>query len=147
LVLEAGIEQKTRHEYFRFVPVDGEFDLQAKFGDVWTDLYRLSLQEQMPIDYEAVNWYTSTHPDSLFVRNLIAARPGPNCRYTLFNDKFTTRHVDGKAERRILNGAKDFGEVLSSCFGITLSDSAETEAIAALAAERAASPDFFERSR
>ena len=146
-MLEAGIEQKTRHEYFRFVPVDGEFDLQAKFGDVWTDLYRLSLQEQMPIDYEAVNWYTSTHPDSLFVRNVIAARPGPNCRYTLFNDKFTTRHVDGKAERRILNGAKDFGEVLSSCFGITLSDSAETEAIAALAAERAASPDFFERSR
>ena len=72
LVLEAGIEQKTRHEYFRFVKVDGEFDLQAKFGDVWTDLYRLSLQEQMPIDYEAVNWYTSTHPDSLFVRNVIA---------------------------------------------------------------------------
>jgi len=56
LALEAGIEQKTPHEYFRLVPVDGEFGLQAKFGDVWTDLYRLSLQEQMPIDYEAVNW-------------------------------------------------------------------------------------------
>jgi N-hydroxyarylamine O-acetyltransferase len=114
---------------------------------VWTDLYRLSLQEQMPIDYEAINWYTSTYPDSLFVRNVIAARPGLHCRHTLFNDKFTTRHVDGKVERRILNGVKDFGEVLSSCFGITLSDSGALEAVAALAAERAASPDFFERSR
>ena len=83
------------------------------------------------------------HPDS----NVIAARPGLHCRHTLFNDKFTTRHVDGKVERRILNGVKDFGEVLSSCFGIMLSDSGALEAVAALAAERAASPDFFERSR
>ena len=147
LALEAGTEQNTPHESFRLVPVEGEFDLQVKFGDVWTDLYRLSLQEQMPIDYEAINWYTSTYPDSLFVRNVIAARPGLHCRHTLFNDKFTTRHVDGKVERRILNGVKDFGEVLSSCFGIMLSDSGALEAVAALAAERAASPDFFERSR
>jgi N-hydroxyarylamine O-acetyltransferase len=117
LALEAGREQKTPHEDFCFVPVNGEFDLQVKFGDVWTDLYRLSLQEQLPIDYEAINWYTSTHPDSLFVRNVIAARPGPRCRHTLFNDKFTTRHFDGRVERRILNGVKDFGEVLPSCFG------------------------------
>ena len=114
---------------------------------MWTDLYRLSLQEQMPIDYEAINWYTSTHPDSLFVRNVIAARPGPRCRHTLFNDKFTARHFDGRVERRILNGVKDFGEVLPSCFGITLSDFAEIEAIAALATEHVASPDSFERSR
>jgi len=147
LALEAGTEQNTPHESFRLVPVEGEFDLQVKFGDVWTDLYRLSLQEQMPIDYEAINWYTSTYPDSLFVRNVIAARPGLHCRHTLFNDKFTTRHLDGKVDRRILNGVKDFDEVFSSCFGVTLSDSAETEAIATLAAERAASPDFFERTR
>ena len=107
LALEAGTEQNTQHESFRLVPVEDEFDLQVKFGDVWTDLYRLSLQEQMPIDYEAVNWYTSTHPESLFVRNVIAARPGLHCRHTLFNDKFTTRHLDGKVDRRILNGVKD----------------------------------------
>jgi N-hydroxyarylamine O-acetyltransferase len=43
LALDAGREQKTPHEYFRFVPVDGEFDLQVKFGDVWTDLCNFSL--------------------------------------------------------------------------------------------------------
>jgi N-hydroxyarylamine O-acetyltransferase len=119
LALEAGSEQTTPHGTFRLVPVEGEFDLQARFGEAWTDLYRLSLQEQEPVDYEAMNWYTSTHPDSLFVRNLIAAGPGPHRRHTLFNNKFTVRHGDGKVERRIVRGAQELGEVLARYFGIT----------------------------
>ena len=145
LALEAGSEQTTPHETFRLVPADGEFDLQVRFGEAWADLYRLSLQEQMPIDYEAWNWYTSTHPDSLFVRNLIAARPGPDCRHTLFNDKFTIRHVGGKVERRNLSGATEFAEVLALYFGITPPGPVDIEAVATLAEERAAHPDFFER--
>jgi N-hydroxyarylamine O-acetyltransferase len=58
LALEAGHEQKTPHETFRLVPVGNEFDLQVRFGETWTDLYRLSLQEQFPVDYEAPNWFT-----------------------------------------------------------------------------------------
>ena len=102
--------------------MDGEFefDLQVKFGEAWTNLYRFSLQEQLPVDYEAVNWYTSTYPDLLFVRNVIAARPGPHRRHTLFNDKFTIRHIDGKVERRVLSGAKELGEVLTHYFAIRL---------------------------
>ena len=146
LALEAGSEQTTPHETFRLVPANGEFDLQVRFGEEWTDLYRLSLQEQMPIDYEAWNWYTSTHPDSLFVRNLIVTRPGPHCRHTLFNDKFTIRHVGGKVERRSLRGAKEFGEVLALYFGIMPPRPADIEAVATLAEERSAHPDFFERS-
>jgi N-hydroxyarylamine O-acetyltransferase len=146
LALEAWREQTTPHETFRLVPVDGEFDLQARFGEAWTDLYRLSLQEQLPVDYEAPNWYTSTHPNSLFVRNLIAARPGPGRRHTLFNDKFTIRHGDGGVERRTLRGAEELGEVLARYFDIALPDPAEIGVLAALAEERATHPDFFERS-
>jgi N-hydroxyarylamine O-acetyltransferase len=146
LALEAGMEQRTPHETFRLVAVDGEFDLQVKYGDAWTDLYRLSLQQQMPVDYEALNWYTSTHPDSLFVRNLIVSRPGPHRRHTLFNDKFTIRHSDGKIERRIVSGAKELGEILAIHFGITPPDPSEMEIVAAVAEERSGHPDFFERS-
>jgi N-hydroxyarylamine O-acetyltransferase len=92
-----------------------------------------------------VNWYTSTHPDSLFVRNLIVTQPGPQRRHTLFNDKFTVRHCDGGVERRALRGAEELGEVLAHYFGITALDPAELEVAAALAAERAVHPDFFER--
>src|SRR5207253_6169300 len=38
LALEAGREQTTPHEIFRLVSADGEFDLQVRFGEAWTDL-------------------------------------------------------------------------------------------------------------
>jgi N-hydroxyarylamine O-acetyltransferase len=146
LALEAGREQKTPHETFRLVPVGNEFDLQARFGETWTDLYRLSLQEQFPVDYEAANWFTFTHPGSLFVRNLIATRPGPHRRHTLFNDKFTIRHSNGKVERRTLKGAEKLGGVLSHYFGIPVTGPADTDLAAAIAQERSAQPDFFDLS-
>jgi N-hydroxyarylamine O-acetyltransferase len=146
LALAAWREQATPHELFRLVPADDEFDLQVRFAGTWTDLYRLSLHEQMPVDYEAMNWYTSTYPESLFVRNLIATRPAAGCRRTLFNDKFTIRHCDGKAERRTLRDDAEFGEVLDRYFGIALPDPAEIGIMAALARERAAHPDFFDHS-
>ena len=146
LALEAGREQETPHETFRLAPVGNEFDLQVRFGETWTDLYRLSLQEQFPVDYEAANWFTSTHPGSLFVRNLIVTCPGPRCRYTLFNDKFTIRHSDGSVERRKLHGAEELGDVLTHYYGIELPDPADFELAAAIAEERAAQPDFFDRS-
>lgn len=146
LALETWREQTTPHEPFRLVPADDELDLQVRFGGAWTDLYRLSLSEQVPVDYEAMNWYTSTHPESLFVRNLIATRPATQCRHTLFNDKFTIRHCDGKAERRTVRGAAEFEEVLDRYFCITLPNPAEFGMVAELAQERAAHPDFFDHS-
>ena len=146
LALEAGHEQKTPHETFRLVPVGNEFDLQVRFGETWTDLYRLSLQEQFPVDYEAPNWFTSTHPGSLFVRNLIVSRPGPRRRHTLFNDKFTIRHSDGSVERRKLQGPEELGNLLTHYFGIELPDPADIELAAAIAEERALQPDFFDHS-
>jgi N-hydroxyarylamine O-acetyltransferase len=144
LALEAGRKQKTPHETFRLVPVGNEFDLQVRFGETWTDLYRLSLQEQFPVDYEAANWFTSTYPGSLFVRNLIASRPGPRRRHTLYNDKFTIRHSDGSVERRKLQGAEELGDVLIHYFGIESTERADLEVAAAIAEERAAQPDFFD---
>jgi N-hydroxyarylamine O-acetyltransferase len=146
LALEADREQKTPHETFRLLPVGNEFDLQVRFGGTWTDLYRLSLQEQFPVDYEAANWFTSTYPGSIFVRNLIATCPGPRRRHTLFNNKFTIRHTDGSVERRKLQGAEELGDVLTHYFGIDLPDPADIELAAAIAQERAAQPDFFDHT-
>jgi arylamine N-acetyltransferase len=57
----------------------------------------------------------------------VTAAPGPHRRHTLFNDKFTIRHVDGKVERRTLKDAKEFGEVFARYFDITPLDSADIE--------------------
>jgi N-hydroxyarylamine O-acetyltransferase len=146
LALAAGREQPTPHETFRLAAAGAEYDLEARLGSAWSSLYRFSLQAQMAVDYEVANWFTSTHPNSLFVNHLIVSRPGPGRRSTLFNDKFTVRHRDGKAERDALEGADQLAEILSSQFGIAPTNAADVAAVAALVDLRAADahPDPFE---
>jgi N-hydroxyarylamine O-acetyltransferase len=139
----------TPHEGFRLVPAGSEFDLETRIGAGWSSLYRISLQEQAMADFEVANWFTSTYPESLFVRNLIASRPARDRRCTLFNNKFTIRHRDGKVERRTLDGVAEFAEILADSFGVEPASPADVEAVAALAAlaaERAAHSDPFESS-
>lgn len=143
LALAAGREQATPHESYRVVAVGDEFDLEARLGGDWSSLYRFSLQEQMRVDYEVANWFTSTHPQSLFLNHLIASRPGTGCRYALFNNRFTVRRLDSAGERRILSGEAEFGDVLAERFGLTPAPG-HIATIAALAAERAAHPSPFE---
>ena len=144
LALAAGREQTTPHETFRLVDAGGEFDLEARLGARWASLYRFSLQEQMPADYEVANRFTSTHPGSLFVNHLIASRPAPGCRFALFNNRFTVRRSDGTSERRTLQGAAGFAETLARDFGIASLSPADIATLAAIARERAAHPSPFD---
>jgi N-hydroxyarylamine O-acetyltransferase len=144
LALQTGNEQATPHGSFRLVAAGGEFDLEARRGEGWASLYRFSPQEQMAVDYEVANWFTSTHPNSLFVNHLIAARSDPAARYTLFNNKFTVRNRDGTTERRTLNDVSEFGEVLAREFGIASVGADDIAAIAAIAKAQAAHPNPFD---
>ncbi len=144
LALQAGNEQATPHGSFRLVAAGGEFDLEARLGEAWASLYRFSPQEQLAVDYEVANWFTSTHPNSLFVNHLIAARLDPVARYTLFNNKFTVRNRDGTTERRILDDVAEFGEVLARYFGIASIGADDIAAIAAIAKAQAAHPSPFD---
>jgi N-hydroxyarylamine O-acetyltransferase len=74
----------------------------------------------LPIDFEHANWFVSTHPDSFFVNNLIAAIPGEGCRYTLFNKEFRTRWPDGRVETGILDDATALAAKLQERFGLAV---------------------------
>jgi N-hydroxyarylamine O-acetyltransferase len=67
-----------------------------------------------------MTWYLSNHPDSRFVTQLVAARAGRRCRYTLHNTDFVVRHMDGRSERRVLRTAADLRETLTRTFGLVL---------------------------
>ncbi len=121
LRLETGLEQETPHEPHRLVANDGEIELQARLDGDWTRLYHFLPHPQLPIDYEQANWFTATHPESLFTNHLLMARPEPDRRYTLLDREFTVRHRDGRAERRTLADAADLADVLQSCFRIASS--------------------------
>ncbi|MDQ7246585.1 arylamine N-acetyltransferase family protein [Dongia sedimenti] len=123
LSLAVGVEQATTHEPYRLRRTeDGELDLQALMAGQWGTLYRFTLHPQLPVDFEHANWFTSTHPDSFFVNNLIAAMPGEGCRYTLFNREFRTRWPDGLVETEAIETAADLASVLQRRFALIFSE-------------------------
>ncbi len=68
---------------FRLADVEGGRELQALRPDGWLGYYVFTLEPQLPIDYEIANHYTSTHPDSLFVRTLTAQLSSPDRAWIL----------------------------------------------------------------
>lgn len=122
LRFEIGLEQQTPHEPHRLVAIEGETELQARLDGEWVRLYHFLKLLQLPIDYEAANWFCATHPESLFTNHLLMARPEPDRRYALFDREFTMRYRDGRVEKRILTNAADLADVLRSCFRIAPSE-------------------------
>ncbi len=115
-------ELETPHEPRRLIAQGTGFELQARLGEDWAPIYRFTMEPNGPVDYEQASWFTSTHPSSIFVQFLIAARPEADCRKILFNTEFTIRDMAGKADTRQLESVDEMAEVLASHFGISLSE-------------------------
>ena len=123
LLLTPLLEQDTPHEPMRFIDIGGELTLQSRLGDRWEHIYRVIPYPRNDGEYEITNWYTSTHPDSPYRSNIIAARPGPNkTRITIFNARVTVRHVNGEVERRTIRDENEYRSVLCDEFGLKLSN-------------------------
>jgi N-hydroxyarylamine O-acetyltransferase len=123
LKLETLTQQKTPHEPMRFLPMGDELALQCKLGERWEHIYRVVSLPRLDAEYEMANWFTGTHPQSPYLNNMIAARPGPDrTRLTLFNKLFNVRYPNGEVARRILGGEDEFQRVLAEDFGLYLSD-------------------------
>jgi N-hydroxyarylamine O-acetyltransferase len=123
LLMSADLEQDTPHELMRFIRMDDELTLQSRLGDRWAHIYRVVLLPRVDAEYEICNWYTASHPDSPYRRNLIAARPGRGrTRITLFNARLTVRHCNGEVERRNVADKDQYRDVLAKMFGLALSE-------------------------
>jgi N-hydroxyarylamine O-acetyltransferase len=134
----SGAEQPTRHETFRLLRRGAWTLLEAQLPDGWHPLYMLSPEPALEADYMAANWYTSTHPESGFRRELRAARTMPDRRTTLMNNRLTVRHSAGGMERRLLS-THEIADTLVATFGLRLdADSARQAAAIASASARTA---------
>ncbi|NLU84345.1 arylamine N-acetyltransferase [Rhodococcus sp. HNM0569] len=117
IALTRGDAQATPLEPFRLVDLDGDYALQGLVGDEWRWIYRFDLHPEQPIDYEPVNWYLSTSPDSHFVTGLMAARVTEGRRLALAGTRFTVHAPEGSTRRELAN-ADELREVLAGEFGI-----------------------------
>ena len=119
--------QSTPHEPFRVTRLDRDYAVQAEIRGAWRTLYRFDLQEQVLPDYELTSWYLSNHPESHFVRRLIAARTAPQCRYALLDNELAIHELGGETARRKLESTAELREVLSDTFGIAVPEGPEVE--------------------
>ncbi len=115
LVLKSRDEQTTPHEPFRLVEEAHRLVIEAKIGGEWTSLYATDLAESIPADFEMGNWFTSAHPESIFVNGLLAARAEPGRRYALFNNGLSVHKLNGGTEKRKLN-ARELHDALGDLF-------------------------------
>ena len=118
LRLTPDLEQRTAWALYRIEREGPDFALAARYGEGWRRAYVFDLSTQTPADYDMANWYTSTHPDCLFTKVLIAERLGHDVRRNLVNTWLTERWRDGRVEERTLASAAELGEVLDELFGI-----------------------------
>ena len=127
--LTPNARQSTSHEPFRLLPAKDSYILQVYFAGAWQSLYQFDPQPQYPADYEVSNWYVSTYPKSRFVNSLMVSRLEENCRYTLHDNRFTMRPLNGVAEHRTLTTAKALRCVLTREFRLTLPNHPDLETV------------------
>src|SRR4030095_6040323 len=133
LLLRPLVEQQTPHEVMRFIDVGGELTLQARLKQGWEHIYRVIPYPRYDGEYEIVNWYTGTHPDTPYQGNIIVAKPGPNrTRTTMYNARVTVRDAEGRADKRWLEKNTHYHDVLRGDFGLNLTDQEIDQCVAVM---------------
>jgi len=94
------------------------FVLQTHRQEGWLDLYEFVAEQREPVDFEVANWYTSTHPQSVFVQTLTAQLPTPEARYILRNRMFITER-GGKEESLEIKTPQELLRLLQEIFHLS----------------------------
>lgn len=99
---------------------DGQWVLRARAADrpgAWQDLYAFTLEPQLPVDYEMANHFTSTHPNSPFVRGPYVQRATTHGRHVLFGRELTW-DTGAETTTRTLADHTELLKVLAETFGL-----------------------------
>ena len=93
--------------------------LQSFDGDQWQNLYSFDMEYAGPGDIKYGNYYTSTHPDSIFTQDRMASLPTREGKVTLHNKCLKIQKEDTK---RFVELTDDQGYLgaLKQYFGIEL---------------------------
>ena len=94
--------------------------LQMRRTADWEDQYAYALQPVYPVDFEMANWFTSTHPQSPFVRTLTVQRTTRMVRNVLRYPVYTETRESSIVTREIAR--HDLLPLLRQVFQIDLPD-------------------------
>jgi N-hydroxyarylamine O-acetyltransferase len=118
LKIAPGLEQATAESVLRLATAGEAMVLETRLPSGWASCYRFTLESAEASDYVVANWYTSTHPNSLFTSNLRAERLTPPMRSSLLNTRLTRRYADGRSEIVELTSPDALAQTLKEDFGL-----------------------------
>lgn len=117
-----GDEQPTAHEPRRLLREGERWFHQAWLGDEWVDVAELTGERMPLVDREVANWFTSTHPSSIFRKEPLIARALPDGgRVTLRGNVLTVRTRES-VEREELDSEDALDDALRTHFGLERPD-------------------------
>ncbi|MCX5393651.1 arylamine N-acetyltransferase [Streptomyces sp. NBC_00094] len=100
---------------------DGIHVLRSLRPQGWTDLYAFSPQTLYPGDFTVMNHFSSSHPESRFLGQVVAQKPGPEVRRALVRETLSTVWANGAGEERIVT-VGELAATLKADFGIEIDE-------------------------
>lgn len=85
----------------------------------WKNLYSFDLEYVFPQDIAYGNYYTSTHPETIFTNSRVAAIPTPSGGITIL-DRTLKIITKGREKVQILPDSPDYLDAVKKYFGIEL---------------------------
>mgnify|MGYP000176494883 CR=1 FL=1 len=137
LRLDIETEQVTAHGVYRLRRIEADYLLQTRIDGNWLPVYRFDLKKQSAGDYKVFNWYCSTHPESRFVNELVAARAFAGGRHTLRGRELSYYPLKGPKMVFRLANPQELRDALADIFKVEVPGGREVErALAGLFASR-----------
>ncbi len=115
-----GREIEREGELWRLTPEGAGLLLQADSGQGWRDFYAIQAGEVLPVDWAVANHYTSTHPESRFVRGLTVQLCRPGHRRILRNRTLLELRPGGAAQREL--EPREVFRMVREDFGLDVSE-------------------------
>ena len=91
--------------------------LQVQRPEGWFDLYAVEPEPVYPVDYLVGNHYTSSYPESRFVKTLTAQLPTPGARHLLRNRSYAVQR-GAEVETREISDSEELLTLLRETFGL-----------------------------
>ncbi|GLH73971.1 arylamine N-acetyltransferase [Geothrix limicola] len=96
--------------------------LQSLNQGAWEDLYAFEPEPHTSVDYEMANHYTSTYPESRFIKTLTAQLPSPEVRRILRNRSYAEIRGDQVEGRELAR--EEVVPMLRDVFGLEVPEGA-----------------------
>lgn len=129
LKLLPSFSQSTTHEHYRIITYQESYVLQTFVQKEWRNLYIFDLQEQYYVDFIVGNWYTSTHPNSSFTKELKISIIGSKTRHAIHNHLFTTHYQNQKSVKQEIQDVGELTSILREVFYLEIPQVPQAESI------------------